>query len=102
MTNVIYEYPLEQAIRDGVLVEVFEHRWHQLTGGKPLVATAAISGEFTLAALREIRNDYARWRREVMPGLPEEDQLFATLMNDRRVWVMEDAAAFTILFPEDY
>ena len=102
MTNVIYEYPLEQAIRGGVLVEIFKNRWHQLTGGKPLVATVAIHSEFTLVALQEIWNDYVQWRKKVMPGLPEEEQFFTTLMNSRRVWVREDAAAFTILFPEDY
>jgi len=87
---------------DGVLVEVFEHRWKNLTGGKPLVASAAIYGAFTLAALREIWHGYVRWRGNVMPTLPEEERLFTTLMNSRRVWVLEDGQAFTILFREDY
>ena len=100
--NVIYSYTLEQAISDGVLVEVFKNRWNELTSGKPLVATAAICSEFTMAALVEIWNEYVQWSREVMPTLPEEDQLFSTEMNSRKVWVLEDGAAFTILFPEDY
>jgi len=37
-----------------------------------------------------------------MPTLPEAEQLFSTTMNDKKVWVIEDGAAFTILFPEDY
>ena len=100
--NVIYSYTLQQAISDGVLVEVFKNRWSELTSGKPLVATRAICSEFSMAALVEIWNEYVQWKREVMPTLPEEDQLFSTEMNSRKVWVLEDAQAFTILFPDDY
>jgi hypothetical protein len=102
MDNVIYEYTLEQAIKDGVLVEVFKNRWKELTGGKPLVATSHIMAELSLAALQEISNEYLVWRKNVMPTLPEEDQLFSTTMNDETVWVLEDGQAFTILYPEDY
>ena len=101
-TNVIYAYTLEEAIADGVLVEVFKPRWKQLSGGKPIVATAAVFEAFTLAAIMEIWNAYVVWRKKVMPTLPEEEQLFTTTMNDKKVWVIEDGAAFTILFPEDY
>jgi hypothetical protein len=100
--NVIYSYTLEQAISDGVLVEVFKNRWDELTGGKPLVATSAICNEFSMAALVEIWNEYVQWKEEVMPTLPEEDQLFSTKMDNQKVWVLEDGQAFTILFPEDY
>ncbi len=37
--TVIYAYTLEQAIADGVLVELFKHRWNELSGGKPIVVT---------------------------------------------------------------
>jgi hypothetical protein len=100
--TVIFEYTLAQAISDGVLVPIFEQRWKQLTGGKPLVATDAVSKAFSPAALIEIWNAYVDWRRNVMPTLPEEEQLFSTTMNDQKVWVIEDSQAFTILFPEDY
>ena len=38
--TVIVEYTLKQAIEDGVLVEIFKNRWPQLSGGKPIIATA--------------------------------------------------------------
>ena len=100
--TVIYAYTLAQAIADGVLVEIFKNRWEQLTGGKPLVATIGIYNAFSLAALQEIWNEYVVWRQQVMHTLPEEEQLFSTKMNDRKVWVLEDGEAFTILFPEEY
>ena len=60
--------------------------------------------EFSSAALQEIWNECVHWRKEVMLILKEEDQLFSTTMNGdiEKVWVLEDAQAFTILFPEDY
>lgn len=99
---VIHTYTLDQAIEDGVLVEFAKNRWPQLSGGKPIVATAAINAELSQAALVEIWNEYAVWRREVMATLPVEDQMFTTTMNGRTVWVLDDGAAFTVLFPEDY
>jgi hypothetical protein len=38
--EVITIYSLKQAIEDGVLVEIFKNRWGELSGGKPIVATA--------------------------------------------------------------
>ena len=99
---VIYSYTLEQAIDDGVLVPLFQNRWSELTGGKPLVATSHIMAEFSLAALQEVWNEYVHWRKEIEPTLAEEDRLFSTTMNDQKIWVLEDPQAFTILFPEDY
>jgi hypothetical protein len=32
--------------------------------------------------------------------LPEEDRLFHTSMNDTTGWVIEDGAAFTLMYPE--
>jgi hypothetical protein len=99
---VINAYTLDEAIADGTLVKVFENRWPELSGGKPIVATAAISQAFSLAAQRELWNDFVIWRRDVMPTLPEEDQMFTAEMNGETVWILEDGAAFTILFREDY
>jgi hypothetical protein len=50
----------------------------------------------------EIWNGYVVWRKEVMPTLPEEKRMFTTQMNSETVWVIEDGAAFTLLYPEDY
>jgi hypothetical protein len=101
-TEVISTYPLQQAIRDGMVVEIFKNRWGELSGGKPIVATAYLFHEISLAGLMEIWNEFVKWQKEVRPTLPEEQQLFATTMNSKTVWVIEDEAAFTLMYPEDY
>jgi hypothetical protein len=99
---VIYSYSLEQAIADGELVPIREYRWKALSDGKPIVATLAITVDISIAGIMEIWNEYVAWRKHTMPKLPEEEQLFSTQMNGRKVWVLEDGQAFTILYPEDY
>ena len=101
-TVVIIGYTLTQAIADGVLVEIFKNRWGELSGGKPIVATAHLSEKISLAGLREIWNEYVFWRKNVLPTLPAEEQLFRTSMDGKTVWVIEDGQAFTLLYPEDY
>lgn len=100
--DIIYAYTLEQAIADGVLVEVFKNRWQRLSSGKPIVATAHLFNEVSLAALLKIWNEYVYWRKTVMPTLPEKEQMFTTTMNGHKVWLIEDGQAFTLLYPEDY
>ena len=100
--EVISEYSLEQAIEDGVLVEVFKDRWQELSGGKPIVATSHLFSQVSLAALLDIWNEYVEWRTHVMPTLPEADQMFVTTMNSEKVWLLEDGDAFTMMYPEDY
>src|SRR6266702_6542558 len=99
---VIIGYTLQQAIADGVLVELFKNRWSELSGGKPIVATSHLFGEVSLAGLREIWNEYVDWKKNVMPTLAEEDQMFTTSMNSEKVWVIEDGQAYTLLYPDDY
>jgi hypothetical protein len=100
--EVIYSYTIEQAINDGVLVPLVPHRWATLTGGKPLVATANFMAAHNVASAMEVWNLYVGWRTKVMPTLAPEDQMFVTTMNGADVWLIEDGAAFTILFPSDY
>jgi len=100
--TVIPVYSLERAIADGVLVEVFKNRWHELSQGKPIVATRHLFSQVSLAGLLDIWNEYVDWRTNVMPTLPEADQLFSTTMDGEKVWLLEDGAAFTMLYPEDY
>jgi len=100
--TIISEYSLEQAIEDGVLVEVFKNRWKQLSGGKPIVATSHVVSIVSLAALQEIWSLYVEWKLTVMPTLPEEDRLFVTEINSKKVWVLEDTQAITILYPAEY
>lgn len=100
--TVIFSYTLEQAIADGVLVELFKNRWRQLSGGKPIVATAHLFHNVSLAGLLEIWNEYVDWKKNVKDALPEEEQMFTTSMNNEKVWVIEDGQAYTLLYPEDY
>lgn len=56
------------------------------------------------------RREQAPFAAYLISGLPksrelqlqEEDRLFQTKMNEKKVWVMEDSAAFTLMYPEDY
>jgi hypothetical protein len=100
--DVISRYTLDQAIADGVLVAIFQNRWHELSGGKPIVATAHLFNEISLAGLMEIWNAFVQWQKHVMPTLPEAERLFHTTMNGETVWVIADAAAYTLMYPEDY
>jgi uncharacterized protein DUF6573 len=100
--EVISAYPLEKAIEDGVLVEICKNRWPQLSGGKPIVATTHLFNEISLAGLMEIWNEFVQWQKQVMPTLPEAERLFHTIMNGKKVWVIADAAAYTLMYPEDY
>ena len=100
--EVISRYPLDQAIKDGLLVEIFQNRWPELSNGKPIVATAHIFHEISLAGLMEIWNEFVQWQKTVMPTLPEAERLFTTTMNGETVWVIAEEAAFTLMYPEDY
>ncbi|HVB21205.1 MAG TPA: DUF6573 family protein [Ktedonobacteraceae bacterium] len=100
--KVISAYSLQQAIADGVLVEVFKNRWQQLSGGKPIVVTAHLFNEVSLAALQEIWNKFVHWKKHIIPTLPEEEQMFVTSMNGEKIWIIEDGEAFTMMYPDDY
>jgi hypothetical protein len=100
--EIISAYPLQQAIKDGILVEIFKHRWDKLSHGKPIVATAHLAQDISLAGLMDIWQAFVYWQKHVMPTLPEEEQLFHTSMDGKKVWVIEDGVAFTLMYPEDY
>jgi len=96
--EIISTYTAQQAIEDGLLVEVFKTRWQELSGGKPILATGHLFSSVSLAALQEIWNEYAAWRK----GKAHPDRMFTTAMNSKKVWLVEDGAAFTMMYPEDY
>lgn len=100
--TAMYTYSLEQGIADGVFVELFKHRWQTLSGGKPIVATDHLFQSVSQAALLEIWNEFVNWKKHILPTLPEEEQMFVTSMNGEKIWVIEDAQAYTLLYPEDY
>ena len=99
---LIYSYTLQQAVDDGVVSPLWPTRWGTLSGGKPIVVTAAIKADISEAGLMEIWNAYVTWRRCVEPTLPDDEKLFSTTMNGETVWLIEDGQAFTILSPSDY
>jgi hypothetical protein len=100
--EIISTYPLQQAIKDGILVEIFKNRWQELSAGKPIVATAHLTQDISLAGLMAIWQAFASWWEHIMLTLPEAEQLFQMTMNGETVWVIEDDTAFTLLYPEDY
>jgi hypothetical protein len=95
-TDVISKYTREDAIEDGLLIEVFK------AGEVPVVATKAICEEFGTGELIEIWHEFVPWWKNVRPTLPEAEQMFVTEKHGRKVWVLPDFQAWTILFPEDY
>ena len=50
----------------------------------------------------KVWDEYVKWRQEVMPKLVEEDQMFVTQIDGKKVWVIEDGVAFTAMYPEGY
>jgi hypothetical protein len=81
----IATYRLDQAIEEEVLVEIFKNRWEELSGGKPIVATAHRFNEISLAGLLEIWHAFLDWHKprltrhkQIRPTLPEAERLFQT------------------------
>ena len=104
--KVFSEYSLEQAIEDGVLVEVFSYNIKEFvekyTNGKPVVATAHLFNQVSETDLTDLWNKYVDWRLNVMPTLPEEDRMFVSEINGNKVWVDETDWQITMMYPEDY
>lgn len=100
--EVISTYTLEDALQDGSLVELLPSQWQQMSGGIPVVVTARVYADLTLVEKVEVWNGFVAWKRDIEPALPEEDRLFTTEVNGKTVWVVEDGAAFTLMYPEDY
>jgi len=99
---IISVYSLEQAIADGVLVEVFKPRWQQLTHGKPIVVTRKLFEDTNQHLLFGVVTQFVQWKTNVQPTLPEEERLFTDEVKGKTVWVMEDTQAITLMYPEDY
>jgi hypothetical protein len=100
--DIILAYTLDDAIADGVLFPIMQRRWHDLSDGKPIVVTRSVAADVTGSGLVRVWNEYVHWHKEIEPTLPEEERLFTTTLGNKTVWVIEDGAAFTILYPEDY
>lgn len=90
-------YTTAQAVEDGIKAYIFENRWQQLSGGKPITATATLMAEVSLAGLIEVWNEFATWAHDH----PEPEYPYTTEMNGP-VWLMEDGECFTLMRPSDY
>src|SRR5688500_12392347 len=92
--EIISKYTRQQAIQDGVLVEVFDEYTmkglREFTDGRQIVATTHLADEVEKHDLRDIWNKFAVWKQDVEPTLPEEDRLFQTEIKDKKVWVIDD------------
>jgi len=100
--TIISEYSLEQAIEDGELVEVFKEMWETISHGKLIVVTRRLFEETNLHLLFGVVTQFAQWKTNVLPTLPEEERLFTDEVKGKKVWVIEDTQAITLLYPEDY
>ena len=98
--EIISVYSLSQAIEDGILVKLCDIRFGNEI--KPLVTTAHLLDEIGRDKVMKVWDEYVTWRREIMPKLAEEDQMFVTTIDSKKVWFIEDGAAFTAMFLEDY
>lgn len=97
MDNIIVSYTLEQALADGVL---------HLVGSKnrqPLVITTGIMEDLTPPEVHQVFGQFFIWQLEIEPGLIEEERMFSYIASTgKRVWVIDDGAAITMLYPEEY
>ena len=97
MENVIFEYTLSEAIDDGVLHPL---GWVE---GKPLVGTAGTVEDLPIEERQRLFGEFLEWQKSVEPTLAEEDRMFvATASNNQKVWVIDDGAAITLLYPSEY
>jgi len=94
--DVISRYTRQQAVADGILVELTRFR------GVPVMATTHLVREVSRGQLIDVWEEFKVWKETVEQTLPEEERLFVTTKNGKKVWVIEDPEAFTLMYPEDY
>ncbi len=97
MEKVIFEYTLTEAIDDGVLYPL---GW---VDGKPLIGTAGTVADLDNDECQKLFTEFLKWQKEIEPTLAEGDRMFvATASNNQQVWVIDDGAAITLLYPSEY
>src|SRR3954447_23599814 len=94
--EIIAIYTLDEAIDDGVIAKLCDIRWNGVI--KPFIATTHVLEDIGRDGALEIWKEFEDWRISVMQTLPEADQLFYTGVDDRMIWIIEDAAAYTIMY----
>lgn len=97
MEHIIVSCTLEQALDDGILHLVGRK------GQQPLVVTQGVMEDLGPVEIRQAFGEFLIWQLEIEPGLVEEERLFSrSASNGKRVWVIDDGAAITMLYPEEY
>ena len=104
--KILSAYSRQQAIEDRIIIQVFDEftmkKLSKFTQGKQIVATAHLTNDVDKHDLRDIWNGFAVWKQDVEATLPEEERLYKTSVKGKTVWVLEDAEAFTLMYPSDY
>ena len=98
--EIISTYTQEQAIEDGLLAKLCDIRWRGVV--RPYVGTTNVLAHIGYDGAMEIWKEFVDWRIHVMPTLPEEERLFYTGVDGRKVWIIEDDADYTVMYPENY
>jgi hypothetical protein len=93
---IISKYTRQQAVDDGVLVQILS--WNN----KPVMATIHLTDKFTRSDMLDVWLEFRTWKTDVEPGLPEEERLFSTNRKEQKIWVIEDAESYTLMYPENY
>jgi hypothetical protein len=94
--DVISRYTRAQAVDDGILIELLRFR------GRPAMATTHLVREVSRGQLIDVWEQFKVWKERVEQTLPSEERLFHTIKNGKKVWVIEDPQAYTLMYPEDY
>lgn len=94
--DIISRYTRAQAVDDGVLVQVL--RWN----GKPVMAQRICQMILGRTNCWIIWHEFRDWKEREEAKLGEEDRLFSTQKKGKKLWVIEDGEAFTIMYPSDY
>ena len=93
---IISKYTRQQAVDDGGLVEALS--WN----GILVMATIAVRDDCGLIELLTIWHKFLAWKDMEEPKLPVEERLFSIQKDDKKIWVIEDAEAFTMMYPHEY
>lgn len=99
---VVHSYTLSDAINDGVLVPLFLDEGKYPADGKHVVATSNLLDAIGVEATLKVWDEFQVWKRDVMPTLPEEDQLYAPVVGEHELFIIEDSVSYCIMLRTDY
>ena len=94
----ISKYTLDEAVDDGVLVKLFPVENYK----KQFVVTSHLFNEIPKPDILRIIGRFWDWKDKIEATLKEEDRVFTEFYKGKKVWIIEDQQAFTLMYPEDY